>query len=137
MYIKNHDFTLHCRTNPVIFRTNPNIFRTNPVIFKNILKLWFCPIVLLSFFSPSFVLLLSSFCLPFVLLLSSFCPPFVLLLSATNKITSYCCRTQEGPAYTWLFNFHTFVRTYVRPYVRLRDQILVPTHSLRDKGRTK
>ena len=40
------------------------------------------------------------------------------------------CRTQEGPAYTWLFNFHTF-----RPStVRLLDQILVPTHSLRDKG---
>ena len=27
------------------------------------------------------------------------------------------CRTQEGPAYTWLFNFHTYVRPYVRPYV--------------------
>ena len=43
------------------------------------------------------------------------------------------CRTQEGPAYTWLFNFHTFGRTDVRTFVSL-DQILVPTHSLRDKG---
>ena len=24
------------------------------------------------------------------------------------------CRTQEGPAYTWLFNFHTFVRLVAR-----------------------
>ena len=28
------------------------------------------------------------------------------------------CRTQEGPAYTWLFNFHTFARSFARLLVR-------------------
>ena len=37
------------------------------------------------------------------------------------------------PAYSWLFNFHTFGRTEGRTFVSL-DQILVPTHSIRDKG---
>ena len=50
------------------------------------------------------------------------------------KWNVFSCRTQEGPAYTWLFNFHTFARTFARLLVRLWDQILGPTHSLRDKG---
>ena len=45
----------------------------------------------------------------------------------------YFCRTQEGPAYTWLFNFRSDRATDRRSFVS-RDQILVPTHSLRDKG---
>ena len=45
----------------------------------------------------------------------------------------FFCRTQKGPAYTWLFSCHTFGRTDRRSFVSL-DQILVPTHSLREKG---
>ena len=41
------------------------------------------------------------------------------LVSPLFIIISDFCRTQEGPAYTWLFNFHTFVRSSVRPFVRL------------------
>ena len=49
------------------------------------------------------------------------------------KTDNIFCRTQEGPAYTWLFNFHTFGPSH-RPKFVFLDQILVPTHSLRDKG---
>ena len=38
-------------------------------------------------------------------------------------------RTQDRPAYTWVFNFHTFGRTGVRP---LRSK-QVSTHSLKEK----
>ena len=61
---------------------------------------------------------------------------FVLVLSNCINVLEctilidYICRTQEGPAYTWLFNFHMFARSEAR----LWDQILVPTHSLRVKG---
>ena len=64
-----------------------------------------------------------------------------LKVSKSWRLNKVCCggfcRTQEGPAYTWLFNFHTFGATEQRSERRLfvsRDQILVPTHSLRDKG---
>ena len=46
---------------------------------------------------------------------------------------SFFCRTQQGPAYTWLFNFHTFVRSSLRsnfnPYTFIKGQ--------RDKGTTQ
>ena len=47
----------------------------------------------------------------------------MVILSASVKRFSVSrvrdfCRTQEGPAYTSLFNFHTFVRPLVRPLVR-------------------
>ena len=29
----------------------------------------------------------------------------------------FFCRTQEGPTYTWVFNFHTLVGTYVCMYI--------------------
>ena len=35
------------------------------------------------------------------------------------------CRTQEGPAYTSLFNFHTFVRSFTRSFVRSLVRSLV------------
>ena len=41
------------------------------------------------------------------------------------------CRTQKGRPTP---HFSIFIRSFVRPSVRLWDQILVPTHSLRDKG---
>ena len=50
-----------------------------------------------------------------------------------NRFSNFC-RTQEGPAYTWLFNFHMFARSLGRS-LGLWGPILVPTHSLRDKGK--
>ena len=44
-------------------------------------------------------------------------------------IKTYYCRTQEGPAYTWVFNFHTFVCLFVCTFVSL-DPNLVNLHSL-------
>ena len=40
------------------------------------------------------------------------------VLSLFINIYQYFCLTQEGPAYTWLFNFHTFVRLFARSLVR-------------------
>ena len=52
------------------------------------------------------------------------------------------CRTQEGPAYTWFFNCHMFVRSDGLTDVRLLNLNRCSTHSLsnqvtkgqRDKG---
>ena len=35
----------------------------------------------------------------------------------SKYLNGFLCRTQEGPAYTWLFNFHTVVRSLARSLV--------------------
>ena len=46
---------------------------------------------------------------------NSWLPPS--LYYGAHSFFLFFCRTQGGPAYTWLFNFHTFVRPSVRPSV--------------------
>ena len=44
---------------------------------------------------------------------------FCCKIDGVTTLVNNFCRTQEGPAYTWLFNFHTFASLFVRFFVRL------------------
>ena len=65
----------------------------------------------------------------------------ILLNVILALVRPHLCRTQEGPAYTWLFSFHTFRRSDVRLlrsnfglYTFIKGQRDKGTKGQRDKG---